>query len=96
MKKNLIMSLIQFSTAMNEKVHIFSQYIFPLKLIIDQIKAKIGWEEGKEMIRMQGGQDQFQRQTTIGIFINPISKAKVLFASTKWCSEGINLEGASR
>lgn len=63
---------------------------------MDQIKAKLDWKEGKEMLHIQGHQDQFQRQTIIGIFNNPVSEAKVPLASANCCSEGINLVGASR
>ncbi|KAA8515813.1 hypothetical protein F0562_018576 [Nyssa sinensis] len=95
-KTRFIMALISFSAAMNEKVLIFSQYIHPLGLIKDQIKKKFGWDEGKEVFQMQGQLDQKHRQNLINIFNDPKTEAKVLLASTKCCSEGINLVGASR
>ena len=95
-KTKFIMALIQFSRAMNEKVLIFSQYICPLQLIKDQLKANLDWHEGKEVLQMQGRQDQLQRQSILNIFNNPNSEAKVLLAATKCCSEGISLVGASR
>lgn len=45
---------------------------------------------------MQGKVDQKLRQGLINLFNDPKSEAKVLLASTKCCSEGINLVGASR
>ena len=62
-KTKFIMALIQFSRAMNEKALIFSQYIYPLQLIKDQLKANLDWHEGKEVLQMQGRQDQLQRQS---------------------------------
>ncbi|XVF18408.1 hypothetical protein REPUB_Repub11eG0018800 [Reevesia pubescens] len=45
---------------------------------------------------MHGKCDIKQRQCSINVFNNPMSKARVLLASTKACSEGINLVGCSR
>ncbi|CDP18402.1 unnamed protein product [Coffea canephora] len=45
---------------------------------------------------MDGKRDEKNRQSSISSLNDPSSKVKVLFASTKACSEGINLSGASR
>ncbi|KAJ7961866.1 SNF2 domain-containing protein CLASSY 3 [Quillaja saponaria] len=45
---------------------------------------------------MHGKIDQKQRQSLLYAFNDPNSQAKILLASTKACSEGISLVGASR
>lgn len=95
-KTRFIMELIRLSEAMNEKVLIFSQYVDPLGFIKDQLKSVFGWDEGRQVLQMQGKVDQKLRQGLINLFNDPKSEAKVLLASTKCCSEGINLVGASR
>lgn len=95
-KTRFIMELIRHSKALNEKVIIFSQYIQPLRLIKDQVMEHFNWKEGKQIFEMQGRLEQKLRQSMIQIFNNPLSEAQILLASTKCCSEGINLVGASR
>ncbi|KZV57949.1 chromatin remodeling 40 [Dorcoceras hygrometricum] len=95
-KTKFIFELVRLSLAMNEKVLIFSQYIQPLELIKDQLKENFKWVDGKQIFQMQGKLDQRQRQLMINIFNDPQSEAKVMLASTKCCSEGISLVGASR
>ncbi|GAB2240626.1 hypothetical protein Droror1_Dr00021144 [Drosera rotundifolia] len=95
-KTRFIVELVHLANALKEKVLVFSQYIYPLDLIRDQIASKFGWSEGREILRMQGKLEQRCRQTLIGTFNDPDSQAKVLLASTKAWSEGINLVGASR
>ncbi|XP_073119589.1 uncharacterized protein [Henckelia pumila] len=95
-KTKFIFELVRLSLAMNEKVLIFSQYIQPLELIKDQLKETFMWVDGKQIFQMQGKLDQRQRQLMINIFNDPQSEAKVMLASTKCCSEGISLVGASR
>jgi DNA repair and recombination protein RAD54 and RAD54-like protein len=55
-----------------------------------------GWSEGKEILKLVGRLLLNSRQTLIDDFNNDSSKARVLLASTKACSEGISLVGASR
>ncbi|XP_073307565.1 uncharacterized protein [Primulina huaijiensis] len=95
-KTKFIFELVRLSLAMNEKVLIFSQYIQPLELIKDQLKEIFMWVDGKQIFQMQGKLDQRQRQLMINTFNDPQSEAKVMLASTKCCSEGISLVGASR
>lgn len=95
-KTKFIMELIRLSEATKEKVLIFSQYIDPLTFIRDMLKSHFHWIDGKEVLYMDGKIDSKQRQSSIGIFNNPKSEARVLLASTKACSEGISLIGASR
>ncbi|KAL2478044.1 SNF2 domain-containing protein CLASSY 3-like [Forsythia ovata] len=95
-KTRFVMELIRLSIANNEKVLIFSQYIQPLEIIKEQLIAIFNWVDGKQVFTMQGKLDQKQRQTWINLFNDPQSEVKVMLASTKCCSEGINLIGASR
>ncbi|KAG2324121.1 hypothetical protein Bca52824_006849 [Brassica carinata] len=90
------MEFIKLCVVIKEKVLVFSQYIDPLKLIMKHLVNWFKWTEGEEVLYMHGKLEQKQRQTLINEFNDPKSKAKVLLASTKACSEGINLVGASR
>ncbi|KAI3444836.1 hypothetical protein Pfo_001501 [Paulownia fortunei] len=95
-KTKFILELVRLSMAMNEKVLIFSQYIQPLELIKEQLKEIFKWVDGKQILQMQGKLDQKQRQILINIFNDPQSESKIMLASTRCCSEGISLVGASR
>ncbi|GKE11575.1 SNF2 domain-containing protein CLASSY 3 [Tanacetum coccineum] len=95
-KTKFVVELIRLSVSLNEKVLIFSQYIRPLKLLNEQITHTFAWNVGKEVMMLKGGLHQKDRQMIINEFNDPNSKAKVLLASTKTCSEGIHLVGASR
>ncbi|KAJ0248954.1 SNF2 domain-containing protein CLASSY 4 [Hirschfeldia incana] len=95
-KTRFLIDFIRFSETVKEKVLVFSQYICTLELIRDQLNAVFGWTEGEEILYMHGTLQQKFRQRLINDFNKPDSKSKVLLASTKACSEGINLVGASR
>lgn len=95
-KTRFLIDFIRFSETVKEKVLVFSQYIDTLKLIMYQLSAVLGWKEGEEILFMYGQLEQKDRQHLINNFNKPDSEAKVLLASTKACSEGINLVGASR
>ncbi|GJV74027.1 SNF2 domain-containing protein CLASSY 3 [Tanacetum coccineum] len=94
-KMKFAIELIRLSVSLNEKVFIFSQYIQPLKLLNELITHIFAWNVGKEVMMLKGGLHQKDRQMIINEFNDPNSKAKVLLASTKTCSEGIHLVGAS-
>ncbi|KAI3796498.1 hypothetical protein L1987_39170 [Smallanthus sonchifolius] len=94
-KTKFVMELIRLSVP-HEKVLIFSQYIQPLELLKDQIAFAFGWDVEKEVMIIKGMIHQKLRQKIINDFNNPNSKVKVLLASTRCCSEGIHLIGASR
>ncbi|KAL4357912.1 SNF2 domain-containing protein CLASSY [Arachis hypogaea] len=81
---------------MNEKVLVFSQFLDPLTLIMEQLKSIFNWIEKKEVFYMSEKLDKNQRQLLIHSFNYPNSQAKILLASTKACCEGISLVGASR
>ncbi|KAL1535808.1 SNF2 domain-containing protein CLASSY 3-like [Salvia divinorum] len=95
-KTRFLMELLRHSMEAKEKVLVFSQYIQPLELIKEQLKEVFKWVEGKEVLHIQGKQYQKQRQLSINLFNDPQSESKIMLASTKCCSEGISLVGASR
>ena len=95
-KAKFLMEFIRLSEALNEKVLVFSQYIDPLTYLMDQLKYHFHWIVGKEVLYMYGQHDVKQRQSSINTFNDPASEVRVLLASTKACSEGISLVGASR
>ncbi|GJX40938.1 SNF2 domain-containing protein CLASSY 4-like protein, partial [Tanacetum coccineum] len=95
-KTQFLMELLKLCEALEEKVLVFSQYIKPLEFIMQLIKTDFKWVEGIECLYMDGQQDEKVRQNSINTFNDPKSEAKVLLASLKACSEGINLVGASR
>ncbi|KAL7120366.1 hypothetical protein ACP275_02G118200 [Erythranthe tilingii] len=95
-KTKFVVKLIHLAEALNERVLIFSQYIDPLVFIKNTIKSRFSWNEGREILYMDGQLDERQRQDSISSFNDERSGAKVLLASERACSEGINLVGASR
>lgn len=94
-KTKFVNELLHLSEALGEKVLIFAQYLEPLTLIMDQLRDRKKWTQGKEVLYMDGKYDIMHRQTLISTFNNS-NEVKVLLASTRACSEGINLSGASR
>ncbi|KAL8253864.1 hypothetical protein R6Q59_032085 [Mikania micrantha] len=95
-KTHFLMELIKLSLAHNEKVLVFSQYIKPLEFIMQLLKTYFRWVEGRECLYMDGQQEEKHRQTSINTLNDPKSAVRVLLASLRACSEGINLVGASR
>ncbi|KAI5678450.1 hypothetical protein M9H77_09400 [Catharanthus roseus] len=95
-KTQFVIELVRLSKARGEKVLIFSEYIDPLNFLMKQLASHFSWEEGKQVLYMDGKLDEKQRQVVIHSLNADNSKAKVLLASTKACCEGINLVGASR
>ncbi|XVF00298.1 hypothetical protein REPUB_Repub03eG0272700 [Reevesia pubescens] len=95
-KTKFLTELLKLSEALDERVIVFSQYLEPLNLIMEQLKDFFKWKEGDEIFYMHGKLDIKQRQHSINAFNDPTSKARVLLASTKACSEGISLVGGSR
>ncbi|VFQ82665.1 unnamed protein product [Cuscuta campestris] len=95
-KTEFVFALVRLSHLSSEKVIVFSQYLSPLDLLKKQMEAVLDWVEGREVLYMDGDVQCKQRQVAINTFNDPGSEAKVLLASTRACSEGINLIGASR
>lgn len=95
-KTKFIMNLISLADALGERVLIFSQFLDPLVFIKKQLESHFSWNEGKQVLYMDGQSDAKNRQEKISSFNDHSSKAKVLLASQRACSEGISLVGASR
>ncbi|CAI8612568.1 unnamed protein product [Vicia faba] len=95
-KTKFLVEFVRLCDAANEKVLVFSQFIKPLRLIIDQLSLAYKWTEGKEMLFMDGEVDLQGRQSIIDNFNGTNCQAKILLASVKANSEGISLVGASR
>ncbi|KAL2520059.1 SNF2 domain-containing protein CLASSY 3 [Forsythia ovata] len=91
-----ITKLFWLADALGERVLVFSTIIDPLVFIKQQLGYHFSWKEGREVLYMDGQLDVNQHQHFISSFNDFSSEAKVLCASTKACSEGINLIGASR
>ncbi|CAD6243193.1 unnamed protein product [Miscanthus lutarioriparius] len=95
-KTRFVLEIVRLCEALNERVLVFSQYLGPLSMIMEQLKEKFNWAEGKEILLMSGNVPVKNRETMMEVFNNMKSKAKVMLASTKACCEGITLIGASR
>ncbi|KAL8538675.1 hypothetical protein ACS0TY_000621 [Phlomoides rotata] len=95
-KTRFLMKLIRLSTTLNEKVLIFSEFIPPLIHIKKLLKSNFKWNEGREIMYIDGNVKSEERQRLIYDFNKKNGNAKVMLASQKACSEGINLVGASR
>uniref|UniRef100_M0XZM1 SNF2P n=2 Tax=Hordeum vulgare subsp. vulgare TaxID=112509 RepID=M0XZM1_HORVV len=91
-----VFEIIRICEALHERVLVFSQYLEPLALIMDQLTRKLDWTEGKEILLMSGNVRVKQREALMEAFNDMNSEAKVMLASTKACCEGITLVGASR
>ncbi|GMH09274.1 hypothetical protein Nepgr_011115 [Nepenthes gracilis] len=95
-KTRFVMELIRLSNALDEKVLVFSQFIEPLSFIRDMLESCLDWCIGQEMLLMSGVLEEKQRQSVMSSFNDPASTVRILLASTRACSEGISLVGASR
>jgi DNA repair and recombination RAD54-like protein len=93
-KTRFLVEFVSLCAAANEKVLVFSQYLRPLHLIIEQLKSALKWTKDEEILYMDG--QTKDRQSLIRRFNDANSHAKILLASTRACSEGISLVGASR
>uniref|UniRef100_A0ACD5VP14 Uncharacterized protein n=1 Tax=Avena sativa TaxID=4498 RepID=A0ACD5VP14_AVESA len=91
-----VLEIVRLCEALKERVLVFSQYLEPLALIMDQLSRKFKWTEGKEILLMSGNVRVKQREALMEAFNDMNSEAKVMLASTKACCEGITLVGASR
>jgi DNA repair and recombination RAD54-like protein len=94
-KTKFVYEFVRLCDASNEKVLVFSQFHAPLLLIKDQLNSVFNWSDG-EVLFMSSRDSPKDKQSIIHSFNDENSKAKVLLAATKACSEGISLVGASR
>ncbi|KAL1535123.1 hypothetical protein AAHA92_31211 [Salvia divinorum] len=95
-KARFLLKLIHFADALGERVLIFSQFLDSLVFIKEQLESIYSWNEGREVVYIDGQVDEKKRQESMYRFNDETSEAKVLLASERACSEGINLTGASR
>ncbi|KAF0892721.1 hypothetical protein E2562_017692 [Oryza meyeriana var. granulata] len=95
-KTRFVLEIVRLCEAMKERVLVFSQYLEPLSLIMDQLSKMFNWTEGKEILLMSGNVLVKNREALMVAFNDMKSDAKVMLASTKACCEGITLIGASR
>ncbi|XP_045797836.1 SNF2 domain-containing protein CLASSY 3-like [Trifolium pratense] len=94
-KTKFLCELVRLCDSLNEKVLVFSQFHAPLQLIKDQLNSAFNWSNG-EVLFMSSKDPPKDKQSIIHSFNDENSKAKILLAATKACSEGISLVGASR
>ncbi|KAI5678455.1 hypothetical protein M9H77_09405 [Catharanthus roseus] len=64
-KTQFVIELVRLSKAPGEKVLIFSEYIDPLNFLMKQLASHFSWEEGKQVLYMDGKLDEKQRQVVI-------------------------------
>ncbi|XP_051115832.1 SNF2 domain-containing protein CLASSY 3-like [Andrographis paniculata] len=95
-KTKFILEFVRLCMTLKEKVLIFCQNLPPLELIKDHLAATFQWNASKEILRLEGKLPKKQRQRVIDAFNDPENDSKILLASTRCCSEGISLVGASR
>ncbi|CAN1834890.1 SNF2 domain-containing protein CLASSY 3 [Linum perenne] len=95
-KTKFLMELITICDIIKEKILVFSQYLDPLEMIASQLETHRNWSAGTDFLYIHGSISLNQRQSLMKKFNDPCSEAKVLLASTRACSEGISLIGASR
>jgi len=94
-KTKFLLEFVRFCAALNEKVLVFSQFLGPLRLIIEQLlNSSLKWTMEKEILFISG--EVKDRKSIIDTFNDENSQAKILLATIKTCSEGISLVGASR
>ncbi|XP_045798287.1 SNF2 domain-containing protein CLASSY 4-like [Trifolium pratense] len=95
-KTKFLLEFVKLCDANNEKVLVFSQFLDTLSLIEDQLNSVFKWTKGKEILYLDGNVDPNEKQSRIHSFNDASSQAKIMLASTRACSEGISLVGASR
>ncbi|KAL6911910.1 hypothetical protein ACP4OV_000715 [Aristida adscensionis] len=95
-KTRFVVEIVRLCEVLKERVLVFSQYLEPLNLIIEQLKTRFNWSDGKEILLMSGNVPIKNREIMMETFNNMKSGAKIMLASTKACCEGITLVGASR
>ncbi|XP_044953461.1 SNF2 domain-containing protein CLASSY 3-like [Hordeum vulgare subsp. vulgare] len=95
-KTRFVYEVVRLCQALKERVLVFSQFLQPLDLIMEQLRREFNWTKGKEILVMSGHVSSKTRKPLMAAFNDMESEAKVMLASTKACGEGITLVGASR
>ncbi|PPD76188.1 hypothetical protein GOBAR_DD26890 [Gossypium barbadense] len=83
-KTKFLMELLKLSGALGEKVLVFSQYLEPLNLIVDQIKDFFKWKEMEEILYMDGQCEMKQRQRACSEGINLVGGSRVVLLDVTW------------
>jgi DNA repair and recombination RAD54-like protein len=95
-KARFVYEMVRRCRRSKERVLVFSQYLEPLNLIMEQLSMEFNWTRDKDIMLMTGDVRVETRQSLMTAFNDMNSDAKVMLASTKACGEGIQLIGASR
>ncbi|WJX95661.1 hypothetical protein P8452_76950 [Trifolium repens] len=90
LKTKFLCEFVRLCDSLNEKVLVFSQYHAPLRLIKDQLNSVFNWSD-REVMFMSSDDPPKVKQSIIHSFNDENSKAKILLAATRACSEGISL-----
>jgi DNA repair and recombination RAD54-like protein len=80
-KTKFLGEFLSLCVASNEKVLVFSQFIRPLSLIIDQLKLVLKWTEDEKILYIYGKVKN--RQSLIHIFNDANNQVEILLASKK-------------
>ncbi|KAK2388124.1 SNF2 domain-containing protein CLASSY [Trifolium repens] len=80
-KTKFLGEFLSLCVASNEKVLVFSQFIRPLSLIIDQLKLVLKWTEDEKILYIYGKVKN--RQSLIHIFNDADNQVEILLASKK-------------
>ena len=73
----------------------FSQFLEPLDLIMEQSRKEFNWTKRNELMYMSVNVSVKTRKALMVDFNDVESEAKVMLAWTKVCGEGITFFGAS-
>ncbi|KAG6408532.1 hypothetical protein SASPL_131545 [Salvia splendens] len=79
-KARFLLKLVQFADALSERVLIFSQFLDSLVFIKEQLESIYSWNEGREVVYIDGQVDEKKRQESIYRFNDETSEAKGLFS----------------
>jgi DNA repair and recombination RAD54-like protein len=80
-KTKFLGEFLSLCVASNEKVLVFSQFLRPLSLIIDQLKLVLKWTEDEKILYIYGKVKN--RQSLIHIFNDADNQVEILLASKK-------------
>ena len=98
-KMKILMDILNLTSKINEKIIVFSQYTKTLDYIENVLKnTKVGsifLKKNVHYYKSDGKTSSSDRENYINKF-NKSEESKIFLASTKACSLGINLTGASR
>ena len=94
-KMEILFKIIATAERLNDKMVVFSQWVFTLDLIEHFLKSVKGWRRGRNYVRFDGQTKQTERNSMIKDF-NDDPEIRLFLISTKAGGEGINLKAANR